>query len=163
MEVEGWLFLISSPFPGLIGFAFRWLLGKLLFKETSGFQWLQPGITFVHADRISMGSNVGINTQCYINGVGGIIMEDFVLIGNNVTISSGKHELNDRLPEIFERPSVPMQILIRKGVWIGAGAVIMPGIELGQGSVIGANAVVTKNTEPFSINVGAPARAIGYR
>ena len=163
MELEGWLFMLTSPFPGMIGFTLRCLLGKLLFKDSKGFQWLQPRITFVHADRISIGSNVGINTQCYLNGLGGIEIEDFVLIGNNVTISSGKHDIALRAPEIFDRPSIPMKIRICKGVWIGAGAVIMPSITLGEGCVIGANSVVTKDTEPYSINVGTPSKCIGYR
>ena len=56
-----------------------------------------------------------------------------------------------------------MKISIESGVWIGSGAVILPGITLGEGSVVGANSVVTKNTEPYSINVGIPAKLIRYR
>ena len=163
LEAVAWCFMLFSPFPGTIGFVSRWMLGKLFLKKSSGFQWLQPGIIFVHTDRICLGQNVGINSNCYINGVGEIDIGDYVLIGNNVTISSGKHPVEGRLPNVFSRPTIPMKISIEAGVWIGGGAVIMPGITLGEGSVIGANSVVTKNTEPYSINIGIPAKLIRYR
>ena len=163
LEAEAWCFMLFSPFPGTIGFMSRWILGKIFFKRSHGFQWIQPRVVFVHADRISIGSHVGINSNCYINGVGEITIGDYALIGNNVTISSGKHPIEGRSPNIFSRPTIPMKICIESGVWIGGGAVIMPGITLGEGSVIGANSVVTKSTQPYSINVGIPAKLIRYR
>ena len=163
LEVEAWCFMLFSPFPGTLGFLSRWFLGKVFFKRSHGFQWIQPSIVFVHTDRISVGTNVGINSNCYINGVGEIDIGDYVLIGNNVTISSGKHPIDNQSPSIFSRPTIPMKISIESGVWIGSGAVILPGITLGEGSVVGANSVVTKNTEPYSINVGIPAKLIRYR
>lgn len=163
LELEAWCFMLFSPFPGTLGFLCRCFLGKVFFKRSHGFQWLQPSIVFVHTDRISVGMNVGINSNCYINGVGEIDIGDYVLIGNNVTISSGKHPIDNRSPSIFSRPTIPMKIRIESGVWIGSGAVILPGVTLGEGSVVGANSVVTKNTEPYSINVGTPAKLIRYR
>ena len=162
-EIESLFFMIVSPFPGVIGFLLRRLVGQIFFKSLKGMQWIQPNVIFVDAYKISLGANVAINSNCYINGVGGIEIEDLVLIGSNVTISSGKHPINDITSEVIERPILPLKITICKGVWIGAGVVIMPGITLGAGSVIGANAVVTKDTQPYSINAGVPARFIGYR
>ena len=163
LEFEAWVLGIFSCIPGMSGFLVRRLVNPLFFKKLTGMQWIQPRVIFVHANNISLGSNVGINSNSYLNGVGGLEIEDFVLIGNNVTISSGKHPIDGKFPSVFERVSIPSKIKICRGTWIGAGAVIMPGVILGEGSVIGANAVVTKNTEPFSINVGIPARMIGER
>lgn len=162
-EIEGWLFMLTSPFPGLIGFLLRYITGKLLFKSAHGMQWIQPKVIFVDAYKIHIGSNVAINSNTYINGVGGVEIQDYVLIGSNVTISSGKHPIDGRHPEVIERQVIPLKITLCKGVWIGSGAVIMPGITLGAGSIIGANAIVTKDTLPNSINVGIPARCIGFR
>jgi len=53
------------------------------------------------------------------------------------------------------------KIIIRKGAWLGVGSVILPGIEIGTGAIVGANAVVTKNVEQFAIVAGVPARKIG--
>ncbi|HVA26972.1 MAG TPA: acyltransferase [Candidatus Baltobacteraceae bacterium] len=64
---------------------------------------------------------------------------------------------------MFARPSVPKPIRIEDDVWIGAGAVILPGVVVRRGSVIGANAVVTRDTEEYSVNVGIPAKKIRSR
>jgi len=162
-EIEGWLFMLTSPFPGLIGFLLRLITGKLLFKSTCGMQWIQPKVIFIDAKNITIGANVAINSNTYINGVGGVEIQDYVLIGSNVTISSGKHPIDGRYPEVIERQVIPQKIIICKGVWIGSGAVIMPGITLGVGSIIGANAIVTKDTDPYSINAGSPSSCIGFR
>jgi maltose O-acetyltransferase len=58
---------------------------------------------------------------------------------------------------------VPKAIIIEDDVWIGAGAVIMPGVTLRRGTVVGANSVVTKDTEEYAVVVGAPARKIRSR
>ena len=80
-----------------------------------------------------------------------------------MTISSGIHSIAGKNPEIYRRPIVPKKIIIERDVWIGAGAVILPGVTLKMGSVIGANSVVNRDTTPYSINVGAPIREIGVR
>jgi acetyltransferase-like isoleucine patch superfamily enzyme len=53
------------------------------------------------------------------------------------------------------------RIAVRRGAWIGVGVVILPGVEIGTGAVVGANAVVTKDVEPFAIVAGIPATKIG--
>lgn len=98
-----------------------------------------------------------------MNGVGYIDIGDYVLIGNNVTISSGVHPTEGRLVEIYRRSIIPKKIIIERDVWIGAGAVILPGVTLKKGSVIGANSLVNRDTRPYSINVGVPIKEIGLR
>ena len=154
---------LLSCVPTVVGVSLRALASKLFFKKLDGFPWIQPRVTIVHADRIVAGAHLGINSGTYINGVGGIIFGNSVLIGSNVTISSGQHPINGANPPIFSRLVVPKQITINDDVWLGAGSVIMPGITLAKGTVIGANAVVTKNTEEYSVYVGVPARKIRSR
>lgn len=162
-QLEPCLFWLINGLPAFPGFLLRHLLCKILFKELRGFIWVQSRVEIVNANRISCGRCVGINSGSYINALGGITFGDFVLIGSNVTISAGVHPIDGPGSEIYERPCIPKEIVIEDGVWIGAGAVIMPGVRLGKGSVVGANAVVTKSTEPHSVNVGVPARCIRQR
>jgi len=162
-QVEALVGWLVGGIPGVPGFALRTLAYKLLFKRLGGFAWIQPGVTFVQTDRISVGAHFGANTGSYLNGLGGLTIGDYVLIGSNVTISSGRHPIEGRLPPVFARPAEPVPIVIEDDVWIGAGAVIMPGITLRRGTVVGANAVVTKDTEPYSVVAGAPARKIRSR
>ncbi|MDZ4726972.1 MAG: acyltransferase [Leptospira sp.] len=163
LELEQYTYFLVKYIPGTLGFILRFLFIKLFSKKLTGMIWIQPGVEFIHVKNITFGKGVGINTGSYINGVGSITFSDHVLVGNNVTISSGKHptELNEL--KIIEIPTIRLPIKIGKGVWIAAGAVIMPGIEIGADSVIGANSVVTKHISPNGIYVGAPAKLIKER
>jgi maltose O-acetyltransferase len=163
LELESLFFGIFSLIPTTGGVILRALTSKVFFKSCCGFAWIQPRVSIVHSDRITVGSNFGINSGSYINGVGGIEFGSFVLIGSNVTISSGQHPIDGDLPPVFSRQTIPKKIIIGDDVWIGAGAVIMPGVRIARGSVIGANAIVTKDTEEYSVMVGAPARQLRKR
>lgn len=163
LEIESFIFGLLSIVPTVLGVFIRGIASKFLFKKVLGFPWIQPRVIIVHAERITSGTHLGINSGTYINGVGGIELGSNVLIGNNVTISSGQHPIEGEFPTIFSRIVIPKKIIINDDVWIGAGAVIMPGITLGKGSVIGANAVVTKDTDDYSVYVGVPAKKIRSR
>lgn len=56
-----------------------------------------------------------------------------------------------------------ISVTIENDVWIGENASILGGVKIGNGAIIGANSLVTKDIEPYSINVGSPSRIIGYR
>lgn len=163
LELESLIMGLLSVAPTVVGVFLRGIAGKLFFKKINGFPWLQPRVTIVHSDRIVAGTHLGVNSGTYINGVGGIEFGNNVLIGSNVTISSGEHPIEGVFPPIFSRVVIPKKIVIHDDVWIGAGVVIMPGITLAKGSVIGANAVVTKDTEEYAVYVGVPAKKIRNR
>ena len=156
-QVEAIAFWLVGGLPGGIGFAMRTVAYKVLFRHLGGFAYVQHGVTIVQANRLRVGRNFGCNTGTYINAIGGITMGDYVLLGSNVTISSGKHPIDGAEPPIFARPVEPQPIVIEDGVWIAAGAVILPGVTLRKGTVVGANAVVTRDTEAYGVYAGAPA------
>lgn len=163
LEIESLLLVSSSILPTKLGMLIRWFLLKLLVKKSTGWQWISTNVIFEHASKISIGNNVGINSNTYINGVGGVDIGDYVLIGTNVTIVSGTHEIVNRKMHIFEAQVVPKNIIIEDGVWIGSGSVILAGVKLSKGSIVGANSLVNKNLEEYSINYGTPAKTMGYR
>lgn len=162
-QVESLIFWLFGSIPGILGFALRAFVYKLLFKRLDGFCWIQPGVVIAQSNRLSIGKHFGCNSGTYINAVGGITMGDYVLLGSNVTISSGIHSIDGRFPPVYARPSIPKAIAIGDDVWIGAGAVILPGVTLRTGTVIGANSVVTRDTEEYGVYAGAPARKIRSR
>ena len=112
---------------------------------------------------IVIGADCSVNAYSFLSGLGGLVISDSVMIASHVSIYASNH--------IFADTSQPMQaqgltacgIVIRKDVWIGTGARILDGVELGQGSVVAAGAVVTRSTDPYTINGGVPARVIGQR
>ena len=149
--------------PGILGMIFRNIIYRALFKRVKGILFIQPNVRIDHFNRISIGKNFGCNSFTYINGVGSIEIGNDVLIGNNVTISSGRHSIDNLKGSIFSNPAEMGKIVIEDGVWIGAGVVILPGVKLASGSVIGANSVVTIDTESNCVYMGLPAKKIRQR
>lgn len=163
LEFESLFFGILGLVPTTFGVILRAVTAKFFFKKCNGFAWIQPRVIIVHSDRIKVGKNFGVNSGTYINGVGEIEIGNYVLLGNNVTISSGVHPIEGDTPTIFERKTIPKKIIIEDDVWIGAGAIIMPGVKLAKGTVVGANSIVTKDTEEYSVVIGSPAKMIRKR
>jgi acetyltransferase-like isoleucine patch superfamily enzyme len=162
-EIEQWLLWIFKYAPGSLGFFLRYPIYKLVFGRLKGIPWIQANVTIIRANRLKVGAHFGVNSGTYINAIGGIEIGDYVLIGSNVTISSGMHPIEGRLPPVFARPATPLKIVIEDDVWIAANVVILPGVRLATGTVVGANAVVVRDTEPYSVMVGAPAKLLRYR
>ena len=162
LEIEDDLGFIFRSIPGFIGYLFRYFIYKLLMKEIGSFPFISGNVRFMHSNRIRLGKGVLINANCYLYGKGGISIGDNVLISPGCAIVAGNHSLNPDVP-ILEQPSMSEEITIGQDCWIGANAVLVGGVTLAEGSVIGAGAVVTKDTSPYSINAGIPARKIGSR
>ncbi|MBR3654785.1 MAG: sugar O-acetyltransferase [Elusimicrobia bacterium] len=105
---------------------------------------------------IKIGKNVFINACCRFQDQGGIEIGDGSLIGHNTTIATLNHDFNpDKRANLHPSP-----VKIGKNVWIGSDCTILPGVEIGNGAVIGAGSVVTKNVPANSVVVGSPARVI---
>lgn len=86
----------------------------------------------------------------------GLRIHDDVFIGPNVTFT------NDKMPRSKKYPEKFLETVVEKGVSIGAGAVILPGIKIGSNAMVAAGAVVTRSVPPNAIVVGNPARIMGY-
>ncbi len=110
--------------------------------------------------KVSIGRNSTIQLECLFAGVGMTELR----IGENVAIAYrtmlllGSHDPQDR-----EFPGVVAPILIEDYVFVGAGAIVAPGVTLGRGCVVAAGAVVTKSVPPYTIVGGNPARKIADR
>lgn len=114
---------------------------------------------------LSIGDNTYIGELNNIRAAGGrIIIGNNCLLSQQVTIVSSNHGIN-REKLIIEQPWCTEQsdIVIGDDVWIGAQSVILPGVTIGDGAVIAAGAVVTKDVEPYSIVAGCPAKLLKYR
>lgn len=105
--------------------------------------------------RITLGRNVLINSGCVFLDHGGITIGDDVLLGPQVRLCTTTHDLS---PERRHSHTRSMPIIIGANAWLGAGAVVLPGVNIGENSVIGANSVVTTDVPPNAVYAGIPAR-----
>jgi acetyltransferase-like isoleucine patch superfamily enzyme len=105
---------------------------------------------------IRLGKQVFINHGCTFLDLGGITIEDDVLIGPQVNIITENHPINPKERKMLDLKSV----LIKQNAWIGANATILPGVTIGENSVVAAGAVVTKNVPPNTVVAGVPAKVI---
>ena len=103
-----------------------------------------------------IGKNVFINFNCTFLDLGGITIEDGVLIAPNVSLLSEGHPIE---PE-NRHALVPKAVHIKKNAWIGAGATILHGVTIGENSVVAAGSVVSKNVPDNVIVAGTPAKII---
>ena len=105
---------------------------------------------------IHLGHNVFINHGCSFLDLGGITIEDDVMIGPRVNIMSENHPV-----ETDKRKTlIPAAVTIKRNAWLGANATILPGVTVGENSVVASGAVVTKDVPPNSVVGGVPARKI---
>ena len=104
----------------------------------------------------TLGKNVFINHACSFLDLGGITIEDNVMLGPRVNLTSENHPV-----EVSRRKTlVPGAVLIKKNAWIGAGATILPGVTIGENSVVAAGAVVRKDVPPNTVVGGVPAKVL---
>ena len=89
-----------------------------------------------------------------------IILEDEVSVAPFVSFVASSHANNSKIYSVYKLGATG-PVRVRSGAWVGVGAVILPGLTIGECSVIGANAVVTRNVEDYAIMAGIPAVKIG--
>lgn len=128
------------------------IIGEKIDESTTVFPPFHTNI----GKSIQLGKNVFINHACSFLDLGGIIIEDDVMIGPRVNILSENHPV-----DISKRKTlVPGKVVIKRNAWIGAGATILPGITVGENSVVAAGAVVTKDVPENTVVAGVPAKAV---
>ena len=152
--------LSSSTYHSTI----RSLFYEITFKKNcKGQFYCLPYVCLNFPQRIKIGYNVFINRNVNIVARDSIEIGDNVMIGPNTVINSGSHVFNDVEKLIRDQGHRKAPIIIENNVFIGGNSFILPGVTIGEGSVVGAGSIVTKSVEPFSVVVGNPARIIKRR
>lgn len=134
--------------------AMQALLTELTGREVDASVRVVPPFYPDGGHALRLGRNVFVNHGCTAVVVGGIEIGDDVMIGPNVQLISGGHSLE---PETRRTVSTCAPVVIGRGVWIGAGATILPGVTIGEDAVVAAGAVVTKDVAPPTLVGGVPA------
>ncbi|MBI5728780.1 MAG: acyltransferase [Candidatus Magasanikbacteria bacterium] len=141
-------------------------LCKKMFKAFGEGAEIRPGSYIVCCSRINIGRRVVVRPGSVFEadprpGEQGIMIGDDVLLGPGVHIYVNNHDFDNPEVSTIDLPETPSKaVVVERGAWIGANAIILPGVVVGEHSVIGAGSVVTKSVPPYTIVAGNPARII---
>jgi acetyltransferase-like isoleucine patch superfamily enzyme len=159
-EYIGWF---SRNLPSMEGMFVRYGLYHLIFKKIKSFPLIYPGVYFTHTYGIEVGHRFSVNSGAILDGRGGITIGNDVMIGPHTAIYSSGHNFSQPGQPMTSLDHIMAPVIISDDVWIGAHVCIPGGITIGQGAVIAAGAVVTKDVEDYTIVSGVPAQVIGKR
>lgn len=122
-----------------------------------------PGVWIVTGQKLILGDDVDLAKDVLITTGGGVTIGDRVLVGYRTQILSTNHVIPNRNTKIFDAGHDKKPVAIEKDVWIGANCIILPGVTIGEGAVVAAGSIVTKDVPPFAIYGGIPAKLIRER
>jgi maltose O-acetyltransferase len=148
-----------------VGRSVRGILCKNIFQKCGANINVERMAFFGAGKALEIGSNSGIGPRaCLMNVKGGeLIIGDDVMMGPDVLIYTFNHN-HDNVDIPMDRQGVTYsKVVIGNDVWIGARVMILPGVTIGNGSIVGAGAVVTKDVPPYSIVGGVPAKVLKNR
>ena len=146
---------------------FLWPLKLILMRKSIGkigkTSRISVNSILSHPELIQIDDTVFIGPLFYCSAV--VHIKNRVMFGAQCTLIGGNHKFDD--PNIcmahYHEPGSIEPITIEEDAWIGNGTTILKGVTVGEGSIIGAESVVTKNVKPYSIYVGNPAKYIKPR
>lgn len=146
---------------------------------------IEPGVMVFHPENIYIGNNVyighytllkgyykgklvigdnsWIGQMCFFHSAGNIEIGKAVGIGPGVKIISSSHTDHQPDDALILQPLLFKPVIIGDGVDIGVNATILPGVKIGEGAIIGAGSVVTKNIPEYAVVAGNPARILRFR
>lgn len=134
----------------------RALMSQLVgYRVDDGFRLFPPVYTDF-GKNIKIGKDVFVNSGCCFQDQGGVTLGDGCLVGHNVVFATLDHDKRPgRRGDMTAAP-----IVVGKDVWIGAHATILKGVTIGDGAIVAAGAVVTRDVPPNTIAAGVPARVV---
>jgi acetyltransferase-like isoleucine patch superfamily enzyme len=150
--------------PGRWGMALRSSYLTKHFASSGENVNIHPGVRFRGIHKLTVGNNVEIGADNFLQASGGITLGNSVMMGPGVKIWSINHKFDDTEQPIRDQGYQRDPVVIGDGCWLGANVFVFPGVTLPEGCIVSAGSVVTKKRyQPFSILAGYPARAVGNR
>lgn len=137
-------------------------LCRRLFKRAGRRINIETGAYFGDGRNVTIGDGSGIGKHCSLHGP--VALGNDVMMGPEVLIMTRNHHFaRTDIPMCQQGDTAPEPVVIEDDVWIGARAIILPGVTIGRGSIVAAGAVVTRSIEAYSIAGGNPAKLIKRR
>ncbi len=121
---------------------------------------IEPGIKVRGRATLTLGRGCFVNDDAYFDCEADVVVGDFSLLAAGVTVLTSEHEMRGPESDLAYGPPVARPVTIGAQVWLGARAIVLPGVTIGDDCVVGAGAVVTHSCPPGGVYVGVPARRI---
>jgi maltose O-acetyltransferase len=136
---------------------------RVFYRRVMGFDIAPTATVFLDtrfdcARNFSLGEDSTVNGRCRLDNRGGLRLGRFVAVSEECIFLTADHDPHDA-----GYPTRLRETVVEDHVWIGTRATILPGVRLGEGCVVGAGSIVTKDVPPYVIVAGNPARKIGER
>jgi putative colanic acid biosynthesis acetyltransferase WcaF len=148
--------LIRNPFIPFSGFR-KWVLE--LFGASIGIEVrIRPGVQIKYPWKLKMGDHVWLGENCWIDNITDVSIGSHVCISQGAMLCTGNHNYNSPGFELIAK-----SITLEDGVWIGAMALVGPGVTAFSHSILSAGSVATKNLEAYAIYQGNPALLVKSR
>lgn len=160
-EVNRWGKCFLAAIPGRFG---SWLRRTIYpFAACGRDDLIMEGLWVEYPERLSIGDHVNVNRDCFINAAGGVTIGDWAMLGPRVVIYSQNHAIDRLDVPISLAAEERAPVVIGADVWLGAAAMVMPGVTIGEGAVVAAGAVVTHDVPSRAVVAGVPARHLRWR
>ena len=153
MNILGNIFVNKIPSRRIRIFYYK-LLGAKLGKDVS----ICRNTDLLAENKLKIGNGVNIGWRCTIDARGGIEIHNNVVIASDSIVLTADHDINDKNFTARYKP-----IVIKDRAWICTRSTILGGVTIGEGAVVAAGSVVTKDVNPYTIVGGIPAKTIGKR
>lgn len=154
-------FLLGSPLVRcsvLPGSSFRCLLLRLFGASIGRNVVIKPGVRIKYPWRLKMGDSCWIGEDCWIDNVGDVSLGTDVCLSQGVYVCTGLHDANDRAFGLIVK-----SVFFDSYSWIGARAIIYPGVSVMEGAIVAAGSVIGRDVPPWEIHAGNPARLVMRR
>ena len=120
-------------------------------------------IVITHPNNVKIGEGSVFHSDTFLETSGGFSMGRFVHCGRGLTVFTTNHNFRSEISIPYDKQIIEKPVKIEDFVWIGANVSIVPGVKLGEGSIIGMGTVLTKDVPDYAIMGGNPGLIIGYR
>jgi len=144
--------------PSKPAMCLRNLCYRIVLKNMGKDSNIADGVTITNPSLVSIGKNTSINEYTYIGSKGEVSIGDYVMVGTDCSIISDAHNFSDKNILIKEQGVSPLPVEIGNNVWLGCKVTILGKVKIGNGAIIGAGSVVTKDIPDNAIAYGVPCQ-----
>lgn len=124
---------------------------------------IDPRVYISHPNRVVIGDWTTIQSQTAFHTMGGLHLGSYVGIGFRVMMLTFQHRYRNARTIPYDDGVFLQPVLVRDYAWIGWGSLVLPGVEIGEGAIVGMGSVVTQDVPPLAIVIGNPANVVGSR